>query len=103
MARKLSVNDLSTAGGIALADAQARIAGPESAMWKEYEALVKRAVVEGHTPRDLAKLVATGVRELMDLGVVECEQDGEGNWVPKLLHEELIEPAVTPIIMTDLR
>lgn len=100
----ISVNELSDAGCYALTYAQALIAGEGSRQWQEFQAALKRTM-RGHgrrrTERDLKALLATGLAELMDLGVIECERDETGAYVPKVLHEEKLVPAVAPIIMRD--
>lgn len=39
---------------------------------------------------DRRQALADGLRELMDVGIVECDRDGEGDYVPRTLHLELV-------------
>ncbi len=96
---RFTTNDLSDAACFALTYAQALIAGKESARWKRFvEAQQNLRMSQADQRAALAK----GLAELREMGIIECQRDGEGDLVPTVLHEELIDAASARLITGDL-
>lgn len=102
MPAKLTTNDLSVAACFALCFAQALIGGPQSKAAHDFREGVKHLDVNGVPGADRRRMLANGLAELRDLGIVECERDGEGDLVPVKLHGERIDPANARLITSDL-
>lgn len=95
----ITVNDLSAAACFALTYAQASIAGKESARWKQFVAIQQNVRM---TMSDQRAALAKGLAELREMGVIECQRDGEGDLVPTVLHEEMIKPSGARLVTSDL-
>lgn len=84
-----TTNDLSAAACFALTYAQALIAGPDSPRGKRFQAAQQATRMSG---ADMRAALAKGLAELREMGIIECQRDGEGDLVPTVLHEERIAP-----------
>jgi hypothetical protein len=94
---KFTTNDLSDAGCFALAYVQMLCLKSEAAkakaaaQWKVGQEMMDRERVSSHTRR---QMLAKGLAELREMGIIECTRDGEGDLVPTVYHEELLAPAL---------
>jgi hypothetical protein len=95
---KFTTNDLSDSACFALAYVQMLCLKSEAAkakaeaQWKRGQEMLDRERVSSHNRR---QMLAKGLAELREMGVIECTRDGEGDLVPTVYHEELLAPAVS--------
>lgn len=95
-----TTNELSDAATFALAYAQALVYGQGSEQAKRFrEGLAKLNL----TDRDKRAALAKGLAELREMGIVDCERDGEGDLVPTKLHEERVRAAAARLVTGDLQ
>lgn len=97
-----TTNDLSNAACFALLYTQALIGGPRSpaaTSLAEATAELDRQRVAGAERR---RLLAAGLAELRELGIIECERDGHGDLVPTVLHAERVTATGARLVTRDL-
>lgn len=89
--KKFHPRDLSGEACFALVYVQASLAGKDSVQWRRLQAGVDHLNRGGATLADRRTALRKGLTELLELGIIEAVRDGEGEWVPTVLHEELLE------------
>lgn len=99
MPATVTMNDLSDAACFALTYAQAMVAGKGTPRWN---AFVEAQQALPLSQADQRKILAKGLAELREMGIIECTRDGEGDLVPTTLHEERLAPSDARLITGDL-
>lgn len=94
-----SMNDLSPAAAFALCYAQALVYGLKSPQAIRFMEAQKTLPM---TQADQRKALAKGLAELHEMGIIECNRDGEGDLVPTKLHEERIIASGANLVTRDL-
>lgn len=69
-----------------------------AAQWKQGMEMMDRERVSAHERK---KRLAKGLAGLREKGIIDCERDGEGDLVPTVYHEEMIEAPAARLIATD--
>lgn len=83
--------DLTAKAWFAFAYALALTSEEGSRARESFKAASQRLVNMGITEADRRRDLAEGIRELMDVGLLECTRDGEGDYVPSVLHVEKVK------------
>jgi hypothetical protein len=99
--RKLTSNDLSAEACYALVYAQAMTTPEGSFARRSLERGVADLDRKRVSAADRRRALARGLAELRELGVVDCERDGDGDLVPTAVHGERIDPAAARVILGD--
>lgn len=85
-------SDLSGEACFALVYVQASLSPKGSPQWYRLQAGVDHLNKKGVTLDDRRQALRKGMTELLERGIIEAVRDGEGEWVPSVLHEEMLAP-----------
>lgn len=84
----VKMSELSTEAHYAFNAVLAMLGGPTSMAAKRFVKADSLLTMAAAAKKQIYK---KGLNELMEKGVVECERDGLGEWVPTVLHLERLE------------
>lgn len=82
--------DLSGKAWFAFAYALALTSEEGSPLREHFKAACQGLDKAGISLADRRRDLAEGINELMEVGIVECERNGEGDYVPTVVHGELV-------------
>jgi hypothetical protein len=90
--QKFRPKDLSGEANFALVYVQASLSTKGSPQWYRLQAGIDHLNQKGITLDDRRAALRKGMTELLERGIIEAKRDGEGEWVPTVFHEEMLEP-----------
>jgi hypothetical protein len=82
--------DLTAKAWYAFAYALALTSEEGSRLREQFKAANQMLDKNGISAADRRRDLHEGLKELMEVGLIECERDGEGDYVPRVVHGERV-------------